>query len=38
VELFEKTSRIRRYGLVEGSMSLEGGFEVSKVHARPTYS
>lgn len=38
VELFEKISRIRRYSLVGGSKSLEGGFEVPKAHARPSRS
>jgi hypothetical protein len=28
--------RIRRYGIVEGGVSLGVGFEVSKVHIRPS--
>ena len=35
VELFERIRRIRRYGLVGGSVSLQVGFKVSKAHARP---
>ena len=34
VALFEKSKRIRRYGLVGGSVSLGVGVEVSKAHAK----
>jgi hypothetical protein len=32
-ELFERITRIRRYGLVRGSVSLIMGFEVSKANS-----
>jgi hypothetical protein len=34
--LFERLRRIKRCGLVEGSLSLGLGFGVSKEHARPS--
>lgn len=34
VVLFERIRRIRRHGLIRGSVSLEEGFEVSIAHAR----
>jgi len=36
MELFERIIRIRRCGLVGGSVSLEVDFEVSEAHERPT--
>ena len=38
VALFEKIKRIRRCGLVGGSVSLGVGFEISKAHAKPRVS
>lgn len=35
IELFERLRRIRRCGLLGGSVSLEFGFKHSKPHARP---
>ena len=37
-ELLERIRRIRRGGLVGGSVSLRVGFEVSEVHARSSGS
>ena len=38
VTLFERIKRIKRCGLIGGSVSLREGFEVSKDHAKPTVS
>jgi hypothetical protein len=34
VAVFEKTRRIKRFGLVEGSVTLGVDFEVSKAHSK----
>ena len=38
VALFERIRRVRRRGLVGGSVSLRVNFDVSKAHARPRFS
>jgi hypothetical protein len=38
VELFERVRKMRRHGLVGGSVSLRVGFEVSEAHDKPRLS
>ena len=37
VKLFDRIRRVRRHGLLGGSMSLGVGFELSKAHTGPGF-